>query len=217
VVNTHRMLHRAWAEFTAWGWAKRNVVSDAHPPRVPRKGRKVWNTAQLQTFLIRAQADRFFALWVLEATSGMRRCELAGARRDQLDLDAGTLAIEATRVVVDGKVIESDGKTENAQHLVALDPFTLAALTAHAEGLDRERRDLGPDNSDHGLLFCWENGTPPTRTPSPAGSRSYPRRPGCPRSTCTTCAIATPPRAGTPRSTGRRSVSASGTPMWRSP
>ena len=161
VVNTHRMMHRACEEFTAWGWAKRNVVSDAHPPRVPRKGRKVWTTDQLQTFLIRAQSDRFFALWVLEATSGMRRCELAGARRDLLDLDAGTLAIEATRVVVDGKVIESDGKTENAQHLVALDPFTLAALTAHVETLDRERQDLGPDYQDHGLLFCWENGTPP--------------------------------------------------------
>jgi integrase len=112
VVNTHRMLHRAWEDFTVWGWAKRNVVSDAHPPRVPRKGRRVWTVAQLQTFLQRARSDRFFALWVLEATSGMRRCELAGARRDLLDLDAGTLAIEVTRVVVDGRVIESDGKTE---------------------------------------------------------------------------------------------------------
>jgi hypothetical protein len=36
VVNTHRMLHRAWEDFTAWGWAKRNVITDAHPPRVPR-------------------------------------------------------------------------------------------------------------------------------------------------------------------------------------
>ena len=161
VVNTHRMLHRAWEEFTAWGWAKRNLVSDAHPPRVPCRGRKVWTIDQLQTFLIRAQSDRFFALWVLEATSGMRRCELAGAHRDLLDLAAGTLAIEATRVVVDGKVIESDGKTENAQHLVALDPFTLAALAAHVETLDRERKDLGPDYQDHGLLFCWENGAPP--------------------------------------------------------
>ncbi len=35
-----------------------------------------------------ARSDRFFALWVLEATSGMRRCELAGARRDLLDLEA---------------------------------------------------------------------------------------------------------------------------------
>ena len=72
------------------------TVSDAHPPRGPRKGRKVWTTDQLQTFLIRAQSDRFFALWVLEATSGMRRCELAAAHRDLLDLAAGTLAIEAT-------------------------------------------------------------------------------------------------------------------------
>ncbi|MGZ5997618.1 MAG: tyrosine-type recombinase/integrase [Isosphaeraceae bacterium] len=161
VVNTHRMLHRAWEDFTTWGWAKRNVVSDAHPPRVPRKGRKVWTVAQLQTFLQRARSDRFFALWVLEATSGMRRCELAGVRRDLLDLDAGTLTIEVTRVVVDGRVIESDGKTENAQHVLALDPFTLAVLKAHVEELDRERRNFGPDYRDHGVLFCWEDGRPP--------------------------------------------------------
>jgi hypothetical protein len=45
---------------------------------IPRKGRKVWTVGQLQTFLQRSRQDRFFALWVLEATSGMRRCELAG-------------------------------------------------------------------------------------------------------------------------------------------
>lgn len=161
MVNTHRMLHRAWEDFTTWGWAKRNVVSDAHPPRVPRKGRKVWTVAQLQIFLQRARSDRFFALWVLEATSGMRRCELAGARLDLLDLDAGTLTIEVTRVVVDGRVIESDGKTENAQHVLALDPFTLAVLKAHVEQLDQERRDFGPEYHDHGVLFCWPDGRPP--------------------------------------------------------
>ena len=161
VVNTHRMLHRAWGDFESWGWAKRNVVSDAHPPRVPRKGRKVWTVSQLQTFLQRSRQDRFFALWVLEATSGMRRCELAGANRNLLDLDAGTLEIETTRVVVDGKVIESDGKTENAQHLLALDPFTLAVLKVHVEMLDQESKDLGPDYHDDGWLFCWENGKPP--------------------------------------------------------
>jgi integrase len=155
------MLHRAWEDFAAWGWAKRNVIADAHPPRVPRKGRKIWTVAQLQTFLHRARSDRFFALWLLETTSGMRRCELAGARRDLLDLDAGTLAIEITRVVVDGRVIESDGKTENAQHVLALDPFTLAALKVHVEMLDEEQEEFGPDYQGHGVLFCWENGTPP--------------------------------------------------------
>jgi integrase len=90
-----------------------------------------------------------------------RRCELAGAGRDLLDLDAGTLEIETTRVVVDGQVIESDGKTENAQHVLALDPFTLAVLKAHVGMLGEERRDFGPAYLDHGVLFCWENEKPP--------------------------------------------------------
>jgi integrase len=90
-----------------------------------------------------------------------RRCELAGAGRDLLDLDAGTLEIETTRVVVDGQVIESDGKTENAQHVLALDPFTLAVLKVHVEMLNQERKDFGPDYRDGGWLFCWESGKPP--------------------------------------------------------
>jgi hypothetical protein len=59
-----------------------------------------------------------------------------------------------TRVVADGRMIESDGKTENAQHVLALDPFTLAVLKAHVEQLDQERRDFGQDYQDHGVLFC---------------------------------------------------------------
>ena len=140
------------------GWDVSQGRRPGAGPAVPLRGAAL-TVAQLQTFLQRARTDRFFALWVLEATSGMRRCELAGARRDLLDLAAGTLEIDVTRVVVDGQVIESDGKTENAQHLLALDPFTLAALKAHVEMLDRERKDHGPDYRDHGVLFCWEDGT----------------------------------------------------------
>jgi hypothetical protein len=73
-------------------------------------------------------------------TSGMRRSGLAGAWVDLLDLDVGSLQTELNRVVVDGKVIEPDGKTANAQHLLALDPFTLAVLKTHVETLDQESR-----------------------------------------------------------------------------
>jgi hypothetical protein len=105
----------------------------------------------------------------LKAEPGVRRAGLSrlsppltpGQRRRRRRLDAGTLEIEGTRVVVDGKVIESDGKTENAQHILALDPFTLAVLKAHVETLGQERREFGSDYQDHGALFCWENGQPP--------------------------------------------------------
>ena len=96
---------------------------------------------------------------------------LAGARQDLLDLDAGTLAIEITRVV-DGRVIKSDGKTENAQHVLALDPFTLAALKAHVQRLEQERRELG---STITITACCSGGRTAghrTRTPSCDGSSS---------------------------------------------
>jgi integrase len=64
-------------------------------------------------------------------------------------------------VVIDGRVVESDGKTENAQRVIALDPFTLAALARLVDQLNAERKEHGPDYQDHGLLFCWEDGRPP--------------------------------------------------------
>jgi integrase len=79
-------------------------------------------------------------------------------RRRRLDFAAGTLTLERTRVVVDGQVVESDGKTENAQRVVVLDPVTLALLRSHVEMLDGERAEFGPGYQDSGLLFCWEDG-----------------------------------------------------------
>jgi integrase len=110
--------------------------------------------------LERARDDRFFALWVLEATSGMRRSELAAARVDDLDFETGTLTLERTRVVVDGQVVESDGKTENAQRIVVLDPLTLSLIRSHVEMLSREQAQFGAGYDDSGVLFCWEDGRP---------------------------------------------------------
>ena len=56
----------------------------------------------------------------------MRRSELAGAERELLDLDAAMLEIGDTRVVVDGKAEESDGKTESGRRTISLDPLTVA-------------------------------------------------------------------------------------------
>ena len=71
VVNTLRMLHRAWEDFTTWGWAKRNVVSDAHPPRVPRRGRKVWTVVQVRRCTGLSGSDREFP--ALPGLSGTQR------------------------------------------------------------------------------------------------------------------------------------------------
>src|SRR5215475_1121670 len=204
VVNTHRMLHRAWEDFTAWGWVKRNVVNEAHPPRVPRKGRKVWAVSQLQAFLRRARSDRFFALWVLEATSGIRRCELAGARRELLSLDAGALAIEAPGFPWTARLSSQTARPRTPVVRWRWIPSRWPRC-AH---MSKCWSASGPSSArTTKITVCCSAGRRGglrTQTQSRAGSRSWPPQRACPRLTCTTSGTATRPRAAMRRSTGRR-------------
>jgi hypothetical protein len=67
-------------------------------------------------------------MWVLAATTGMRRSELAGAVRDLVNLDIQTLTKADTRIVVGGQAEESDGKTESSNHTISLDASTVGYL-----------------------------------------------------------------------------------------
>jgi integrase len=112
----------------------------------------------LAAWLRVALDDRFAGMWVLAATTGMRRSELAGVERDMLDLDQGTVTIENTRVVVKGHATDSDGKTEGSRRTISLDPFTVAALSRLVEMIEDERDAFGTSYPDHGMLMCFEDG-----------------------------------------------------------
>jgi hypothetical protein len=115
-------------------------------------------------------------------------------------------------------VIESDGKTDNAQHVLALDPFTLAALRAHVAMLDGERKEFGPDYEDHGVLFCWENGRPLHPDTITRRFKRLAAAAGIPEiDHSRPSAQLRQGSAGMRRSTGRRSAGGSATPMSHSP
>jgi integrase len=131
------------------------------PPREARGGRnrpKPWTLGELAAWLRVALDDRFAGMWVLAATTGMRRSELAGVERDMLDLDQGTVTIENTRVVVKGHATDSDGQTEGSRRTISLDSFTVAALRRFVEMIEGERDAFGSSYPDHGMLMCFEDG-----------------------------------------------------------
>jgi integrase len=162
VKNIHRMLHRAFKDAVAWDYLAFNPAEHASLPRIGRAARRratqPWTVDELAAWLRVALSDRFAGMWVLAATTGMRRSELAGARRDMLDLEAGALTIEDTRVVVAGQAVDSDGKSDSGWRTISLDPFTVAALRTHVQMLDEERAAFGPDYADHRKLMCFEDG-----------------------------------------------------------
>ncbi|WP_081682775.1 site-specific integrase [Marmoricola sp. URHB0036] len=157
VRNVHVMLHRALSDAVRWDLIPRNAAEDASPPRVSRKRPMIWTPEQLGDFVDHIQGDRFYALWLLVATTGFRRGEIAGLRRHDIDLQRGRVSPSVPRVVVAGRAEDSETKTRSGERVVALDPTTWEALREYVITWDQERELLGQDTD---LLFVWPSGQP---------------------------------------------------------
>src|SRR5690349_2646231 len=96
VKNIHRMLHRAFSDAVAWEYLVANPAEHASLPREQRRTSRTrpntWTVDELTAWLRLALSDRFAAMWLLSATTGMRRSELAGVDREPLNLDERTLS-----------------------------------------------------------------------------------------------------------------------------
>jgi integrase len=102
VRNIHGALHAALRDAVRWGYVARNVAAAADLPKSMTPEMQVWSPEQLRAFLDHVRDDRLYAVWLLLATTGMRRGEVAGLRWDDVDLDAGRVSPRRPRVVVRG-------------------------------------------------------------------------------------------------------------------
>jgi integrase len=162
VRNVHVVMSKALHDAVTWGYLNANPTEHAVVPKLRKRSdsRKVWTVEDLGRWLDVALQDRFAGMWALAATTGMRRSELAGVRRQMLDLDNGGLRVEDTRVVVAGRARESDGKSAAGRRGISLDSFTCTELRKLVDVLASERRALGKDYPSHGLLMVNEHGRP---------------------------------------------------------
>jgi integrase len=130
VRRIHATLHRALRDATKWHRVTRNPADDADPPRESTASAGIvwWTAGRLGAFLRSVADDRLRSLWVLAATTGMRRGELLGLRWSDVDLDQAGLSVRQTLVSVGYKVQISEPKTDKGRRHVALDGFSVDAL-----------------------------------------------------------------------------------------
>lgn len=140
VRNIHGVLRRALEDAVRWNHMTRNPAAMAEPPRAKRRNMNTWQPAEVRAFLAHQQEDRLFALWLLAATTGLRRGEVLGLDWDAVKFEAQRLEVDQTLVVVDGKpVIRSEAKTASSRRSVELDAQTVRALRSHKASQNQER------------------------------------------------------------------------------
>jgi integrase len=160
VLHVHATIRRALADATRWGLVPRNVALLASPPRPGRTELQVWTAADLRSFLAYVQGDRLYALWLLAASTGMRRGEVLGLQWPDVDLGRARVAVRRSLVTVGHQVVVSEPKTAKGRRSVALDPATVAGLKTWRKHQTAERLAWGPAWTDSGLVFTREDGRP---------------------------------------------------------
>jgi integrase len=149
----------AWAFET--GLIGRDPLAGYRRPRANSGGHSgaAWTADEARAFLSYSSNDRLAPAWVLLLTRGLRRGELAGLRWGAVDLDAGTMRIVSTRVLVNGKPQDSRPKTEAGRRNVPLDEKLIALLRALKTRQSEERLALGEWGGED-YVFTDEFGQP---------------------------------------------------------
>lgn len=155
----HLCLHRALDMAVQLGVVGRNVTDAVQPPKLPQAERGVWSREELRRFLAVACASHYGPLWLLMATTGMRRGEVLGLRWKDVNLDEGVLVVQQAMVAIDGHMAVAPPK-RGKRRMIPLPATVVEMLKAHRRAQDKRRAALGTAWADNDLAFPSEVGTP---------------------------------------------------------
>lgn len=148
------------------GLVARNVAEHVTIPRqarkddrARRKARVPWNEDEVRAFLTYVSGHRLYAVALLSLI-GLRPAEVVGMRWEDVDLEAGTVAVETTRTMVAGVVVEKDTKSESGKRSLPLPTVVHAALVVF-DAVQRKEREAAGEGYDHcGRVVVDELGFP---------------------------------------------------------
>ncbi len=154
---------------TAVEWAVRqrlvavNVVQDVDRPKRESTEMKVWEVADVMSFLDSIQGERLAPLFRLAIFTGMRRSELIGLLWSSVSLSDRTLSVNRRRYRAGaGEMVEAEEtKSKRGRRVVELDDETVTCLRRWSTDQKAERLAWGPAYADSGgYVFTREDGRP---------------------------------------------------------
>jgi len=156
----HAVLRNALSNAEREELITRNVAKLVQIPTPRYKVGKGLPVSDVARILSLAKRTRFYPLYVLAATLGLRRGELLGLRWSDVDFGKNTLQVAQTVQRVSGRLIIDETKTDASDAIVPLPKLTRAVLLEHRGHQAKVREDSGELWIDHDLVFSTSIGTP---------------------------------------------------------
>jgi integrase len=145
------------------GVLDRNPIVRVRPPRPECDPERVHDipVERLVRILQESRNEPLHALWVLLATTGVRKGEALAWRWQDVDLDALTIRTERSLYRLRGGGLEvKTPKTANARRTLAIPQIAADALRAHRSRQASDRLAAGTSWVDQGFVFCGATGQP---------------------------------------------------------
>jgi integrase len=159
VRNVSGLVHKAMRDAARWGLVAHNPAAEAEPPAPVHREMRHWTPEQLRVFVGHLTGDRLYAVWLLLATTGMRRGEVLGLRWSDVELDGARVSIASTRVAAGAKVVTGSPKTARGRRTISLDATTVSALREFRRLRMAETLSLGLGWDADGLVAAHPDGT----------------------------------------------------------
>lgn len=157
----HATLRCALNRAVRMGLIPRNPANLVDTPKVQRKEMRALTPEETTRLFEAARDDRFYALYVLGATCGLRLGELLGLKWEDIDFEEGTLQVRRQLQWIDGEGPRfTEPKTKGSRRIIYLPGVAIDALKEHRKRQAAERLKLGEVWQDDGLVFPSEIGTP---------------------------------------------------------
>ncbi len=153
----------------------RNVAAAVTPPKADKPSIRYWEWGNAIAFLdyekkkYEKGQGRYYPLYLLALSTGMRRGELLGLKWGDLDFKKGTITIRNNLVMTsNGPLLQDTLKTGSSYRTIEISSKVTDVLKAHKKRRSQEYLALhndkkaelnNPDKKDS-LIFVTSNGTP---------------------------------------------------------
>ncbi len=119
-----------------------------------------WSAQEAQQFLKSVQADRWYALYVVALSLGLRRGELLGLRWVDVDLVDESIVVRHTLQRINGELRFGPVKTDDSVRVIPMTPGLGTALRAHLAAQHLDQAAAGDKWAGHDVVFATRIGTP---------------------------------------------------------